>query len=69
MTNKPAVSQAQIKRAILAAEALGKTVSGIDLLPDGTVRVTVGPVAMAAVAEANDPGSSWASFDKAHGFG
>jgi hypothetical protein len=37
-----AVSQAVIDRAIRAAVARGLTVSGIELQPDGTVRILTG---------------------------
>lgn len=41
--NKPAVSKAQLKRAIEALEAMGKTVADIDLRPDGTFRLRLTP--------------------------
>lgn len=37
--NKPAVTKAQLKRAVEAVEALGKTVAGLRINPDGSADV------------------------------
>jgi hypothetical protein len=51
-----AVSQAVIDRAIRAAVARGLTVSGIELQPDGTVRILTGG---AFQTVPDDPLAAW----------
>jgi len=42
MTRPAPFTQAAIRRAVQALKAVGETVSGVEILPDGTVRVLTG---------------------------
>lgn len=64
--NKPAVSQARMRRAVTTLEALGKIVGGFRLHPDGTVDILT--------ANGNAPLSSepldneLEAFKRSHGY-
>lgn len=53
MTRRAAVRQADITRAVLALESVGKHVTGVDIRPDGSFTVLTGEkAAELAVASA-----------------
>jgi len=69
--NKPAVTKAQAQRMVEAMEALGKTVSGLVVRPDGSVKLEFGeltptPPAPPAVDDEID---SWEAYEKRRGHG
>jgi len=61
MTRSAAVSQATIQRAVRALVAVGETVSGVELLAGGDVRVLIGPQ-IHAVANPESVGAGWDKF-------
>lgn len=66
--NKLAVTQAQVKRIVAACEAVGKTVTGFKLRPDGSVDVLLTEVLTAPPPPPDDDGS-WEAHEKRHGHG
>jgi hypothetical protein len=68
--NTKAVTKAKITRAIATLEAMGKTVGGIELSPDGTVRLLVGaPLASAPLSPEDELDRELREFRQANGYG
>lgn len=65
--NKRTATKAQIRRAVETVEAMGKTVAGVRVLPDGSAEVLIGDPARGTAPPANE--DVWAEFDRAHGHG
>lgn len=69
--NKRAVTKAQLRRAIETVEAMGKTVCGVRVGPDGSAEVLIGephggtPVA----ADADDDRAALRAFEAGHANG
>lgn len=60
--NKPAVTQAQIRRTVKALEGVGKIVTGVRNRPDGTVDIlTAADNDPAPVEPLDDELARWAS--------
>lgn len=69
--NKPAVTKAQAQRMVEAMEGLGKTVCGLVVRPDGSVKLEFGQLTDAPPPEpavSADDGS-WEAYDKRRGHG
>lgn len=59
MTAAARVLQADVERAIRAAKAAGETIAGVDILPDGRVRILTGEPVSLAVAAPLSPLEQW----------
>lgn len=67
--NKPAVTQAQTKRALAVARAEGLTVTGFRLCPDGSTVLLFGDHLTAEPAPVADDDGGWEAHAKRHGYG
>jgi hypothetical protein len=75
--NRPAVTQAAVRRAVKAAEAMGKPVTGIRLRPDRSVEVLFGeapPLTAGPASESDAPDEAQladelAAWSLKHGYG
>lgn len=56
MTKRATFSQADVERAARALKAVGETIGGVDIRPDGSFRVLTGKE---AAAEVSDPYQDW----------
>lgn len=59
MTRPLPFTQAAIKRAVCALEAVGKTVQGVEVLPNGSFRVLTGEAPQSAAFAPEDGPNEW----------
>lgn len=59
MTRAVAFTQAQVRRAVKAAESAGLRVVGVTVRPDGSIRVEAGDNTEAPVAPRKELAESW----------
>jgi len=59
VTRAVAFTQAQVRRAVKAAESAGLRVVGVTVRPDGSIRVETGDNASSPVAREKELAASW----------
>lgn len=59
MSRAVTFTQAQVRRAVKAAESAGLRVVGVTVTPDGSIRVDTGDNALVPVAEQKELAASW----------
>lgn len=67
MANKPTVTQAQIRRAVLGLQAMGKFITGVRLEPSGAVTVLCGDGSQTPlIPDGGGGGGGWDDYDREH---